>query len=110
MKYPVIAIIDGIAEENETETGRGLVLLNHIILAEKKTDSTVELKSNYNPLEEVREIVIAIVERSQDEYQPLEEGRKQSSDDEGSESSADSKQNPVKGNIRRGTKKGGKKN
>lgn len=110
MKHQVIAIIENITKETKTETGRGLVLLNHTILAEKKTDSTVELKSNYNPLEEVREIVIAIVERSQDEYQPLEEGRKQSAIDEGSESSNDSKQDPVKRNIRRGTKKGGKKN
>lgn len=110
MKYQVIAIIDGVTEENETDTGRGLVLLNHTILAEKKTDSTVELEPNYNPLEEVREIVIAMVERSTDEYQPLEEGRKQSSIDEGSESTDSGKQDPVKRNVRGGAKKGGKKN
>jgi hypothetical protein len=110
MKYPVIAIIADLTKANETDTGRGLVLLNHTILAEKKTDGTVDMPANFNAMEEVSDIVIELVERSQDEYQPLEEGRKQSSDNEGSESSADSKQNPVKGNVRRGSRKGGKKN
>ena len=109
MKHPVIAIIADLTEANETDTGRGLVLFNHTILLEKKYDSTVSMPANYNSMEEVKEVIIAYVERSADEYQPYKEGRKQSGDDEGSKSSGDSKPNPVKGNLRRGSKKGGKK-
>lgn len=109
MKYPVVAIIPHLIAENETETGRGVILLNHTILLEKKKDSTVEMEANYDPTVQVPEIVIAFVERSQDEYQPYKEGRKQSTNNEGSESSVDSKPDSVKGNIRRGSKKGGKK-
>ena len=109
MKHPVVAIIPNLIAENETETGRGLILYNHVIILEKKTDDTIKMDANYDPTVQVPEIVIAIVERSQDEYQPYKEGRKQSANNEGSESSSDSKPDSVKGNIRRGSKKGGKK-
>lgn len=110
MLHSVISIIENITKETETDTGRGLVLIDHTIIAEKKSDATVSMEANYKALEPVREIVIAMVERSTNEYQPLEEGRKQGSDNARSKSSADSKPASDKGNIRRGFKKGGKKN
>lgn len=109
MKCPVVAIIPNLVAENETETGRGLILYNHVIILEKKTDDTVKMDANYDPTVPVHKIVIAFVERSTDEYKPYKEGRKQGANDEGSKSSGDSKPNPVKGNLRRGSKKGGKK-
>ena len=109
MKHPVVAIIPNLTEENETETGRGLILYNHVIILEKKTDDTIKMDANYDPTVQVPEIVIAFVERSTDEYKPYKEGRNKSANDERSESSGDSKPDSVKGNIRRGSKKGGKK-
>ena len=109
MKHPVVAIIPNLIAENETDTGRGLILFNHTIILEQKKDDTVKMDANYDPTVQVPEIIIANVERSADEYQPYKEGRKQSANDEGSESSGDSKPDPVKGNLRRGSKKGGKK-